>query len=148
MSRIFRKGLHRVGSTDRQRAVHYTDVAVSQMIHVRDKDEGCITCGAKDRQMDNGHFRRRENMSTRFHPLNCNLQCTKENRFEGGKTFEYGLALDKKYGKGCALFLEKLSRKIEHWTETELDQLKSAAKMGHQIYTQTYYELRPLHRFK
>jgi hypothetical protein len=87
-------------------------------------------------------------MATRFHPLNCNRQGTKENRFEGGKTFEYGLALDKKYGKGCAIFLEKLSRTIENWTEGELATLREAAKIGERVYEDIYYGLRPTHQFK
>jgi hypothetical protein len=61
--------------------------------------------------------------------------------------FEYGLALDDLYGPGTALFLKKLSEQIEPWTINELQQLRSAARMGTRPYTQLYFELRPQHQF-
>ena len=142
------RGLHKVGSSPLQKAISYLDRDVSKMVLERDEKEGCITCGAKNCKFDNGHFRIRQNMSTRFHPLNCNKQCQKDNRFAGGKTFEYGVALDKKYGKGCALFLERLSRKIENWDVNEVNVLRDAAKRGWRVYEQVFYELRPNYKFK
>jgi hypothetical protein len=71
---------------------------------VRARDSGCITCEGQHEQMDCGHFRQRESMSTRFHPYNVNAQGVKENRFEGGRIFEYGLAIDRKHRAGTAQF--------------------------------------------
>ena len=47
-----------------------------------------------------GHFRRRECMATRFHYRNVTGRCKKENRFEGGQRYEFGFAIDKKFGAG------------------------------------------------
>ena len=130
---------------EHQKAIHLTDIAVAKMI--RERDQNCITCDEVHEAMDCGHFRRRELMSTRFHPMNLNAQGAKENRFEGGRTYEYGLAIDRKYGAGCAEFLNQLSRKIEPWTVQELEQLRSAARMGPRVFEQLYFEMRPAHRF-
>ena len=112
---------------------------------IRARDSICITCDQPHEVMDCGHFRRRELMATRFHPMNLNAQGVKENRFEGGRTFEYGIAIDKKYGTGWSAFLNELSKKIEPWTTTELQQLRAAARMGSAVYITLYRELRPHH---
>jgi hypothetical protein len=130
-------------ATEHQKEVRRTDIAVSKMIRERDRE--CITCGSDTEQMDCGHFRRRELMATRFHPMNLNSQGVKENRFEGGRTFEYGQAIDQKYGEGWAVFLNELSKKIEPWSIAELQQLRSAARIGPRAYEQLYRELRPHH---
>lgn len=129
---------------EHQKAIRLTDVAVAKMI--RERDNSCITCDEVHDAMDCGHFRRREYMSTRFHPMNLNAQGVKENRFEGGRMYEYGMAIDQKYGKGWAEFLNQLSRKIEPWTTEELEQLRSAARMGPKVYEHLYFELRPNQR--
>jgi len=55
------------------------------------------------------------------------------------KSFPYGLAIDEKYVAGTALFLYRLAHplkelkvipKQEGWRVRELDQLRSAARMG------------------
>src|ERR1017187_10596969 len=62
------------------------------------------------------------------------------------KSFEYGLAVDEKWSAGTAVFLYKLAKTIEPWTAEELEQLRSAARMGPRAYEQFYFELRPKHR--
>lgn len=94
--------------------------------------------------MDAGHFRRRELMSTRFNPMNVNGQCLKENRFEGGKAYEYSLALDRKYVKGTAARLFKESQKIKQWSAKDLEFLCDAARKGPAVYNQAYETLMPL----
>lgn len=131
---------------EHQREVKLTDIAVSKMVRIR--DTFCITCDQPHDTMDCGHFRRRECMATRFHPMNVNAQGVKENRFEGGRMYEYGLAIDRTYGAGWAAFLYKLSQKIEPWETKELQQLRSAAKMGFPVFKQVYFELRPHHWFE
>ena len=120
-------------ATEHQKEVRKTDIAGLE----NDPGQGfreCITCGSDKEQMDCGHFRRRELMATRFHPMNLNSQGVKENRFEGGRTFEYGQVIDQKYGRGWAAFLNELSKKIEPWSIAELQQLRSAARMGPRAY--------------
>jgi hypothetical protein len=146
-----RKGLHSISSNPRQKELRNTQDAVNKMIRERDarpESEGgfgiCITCG-NYLKLEAGHFRISENESTRFHPYNLNGQCASCNRFAGGMTYEHGKAIDEKYGKGTAEFLEKLSRKEEPWTIEELGTLKAAARMGRRVYEQTYFMLRPNH---
>ena len=80
-------------------------------------------------------------MSTRFHPKNVNAQGLKENRFEGGRTYEYGIALDARYGKGTANQLYKLSQETKQWNVRDLLALCDAAKRGSRVYEQLYFEL-------
>jgi Bacteriophage Lambda NinG protein len=128
---------------EHQKEVKKTDIAVSQMI--RAQPGNCMTCGMEHEVYDCGHFMRREIMATRFHPWNIGKQGLKENRFEGGRTFEYGLAIDEKYGSGTAAFLHNLSKTIEPWSIAELQQLRHAARLGPRAYEQLYWELRPMH---
>ena len=60
-------------------------------------------------------------------------------------TYEHAIAIDRIHGKGWATFLEKLARKPEIWTTEELEQLRSAARMGYPVYLTLYRELRPDH---
>jgi hypothetical protein len=46
------------------------------------------------------------------------------------KSFEYGLAVDEKWGAGTAVFLYQLAKTIDPWNVLELEQLRSAARMG------------------
>jgi hypothetical protein len=39
-------------------------------------------------------------VATRFHHRNITGRCKKENRFEGGQRYEFGFAIDKKFGAG------------------------------------------------
>jgi hypothetical protein len=65
----------------------------------------------------------------------------------GGMTYEHARAIDRLHGKGWAAFLEKLARAKQNWTTEELEQLRSAARMGPRAYEQLYFEIRGHHRF-
>jgi hypothetical protein len=130
-------------ATEHRKEIKKTDIAVSEMI--RAQPGNCMTCANEHKVYDCGHFMRRKLMATRFHPWNIGKQGVKENRFEGGRTFEYGLAIDAKYGAGAAAFPHKLSKTIEPWSIVELQQLRSAARVGSRAYEQLYQELRPHH---
>jgi hypothetical protein len=144
MTRTFKKQLHRVGRTEHQKGSANTQTAVNAMIRDHDFGQACISCG-KPRKLEAGHFRNSNQGTTRFHPWNLNGQCATCNRYSGGVTYENGVALDRKFGRGTAAFLERLSRKTELWDTRELDQLKMAARMGWRVYAQVYFELGPLH---
>jgi len=136
----------------RDRSLQSLPDVVSLMIRERDRDEACIACGRFHDKYDAGHYRRRELMPTRFHPLNLNNEGTGCNR--GTHNNKYGMKdmdlyrenIDKKWGDGTAQFLYKLSQTIESFTTDELEQLRSAARMGYPVYSQLYWELRPTHR--
>ena len=78
--------------------------------------------------------------------MNCNGQSLKDNRFMGGRTFEYGLAIDKRYGMGWALFLEKLSHDYAGWSMDDIAYLTDAARRGSRVYEQAYFQLKPEHK--
>jgi hypothetical protein len=127
-----------------QKALKNTQIAVNKMIRERDAGLACITCDGFH-QLYAGHFRTSTHTTTRFHPHNLHGQCNSCNSFNGGMTYEYGLAIDRKYGEGWAAFLTKLARAKENWTTEELSQLRSAARMGYPVFLQLYRELRPHH---
>jgi hypothetical protein len=97
------------------------------------------------RKLEAGHFRISNHGTTRYHPMNLSGQCATCNRYSEGVTYEYSLELDRRFGAGWAAFLEKISRTIEPWETKELEQLRSAARMGPRAYEQLYFELRPTH---
>jgi hypothetical protein len=157
------KGLHSVGTTDRQRAIRNADDAVSLMIRERDKDLPCILfefndCDPRD-ERECGHFIEREREATRYHPWNLNSEskgCNKSHvsGYRPDKGFPYGLAIDEKYGAGTALFLYRLAHPLheknamprdESWSVRELGTLTDAARRGATVYEATYFMLRPHH---
>jgi hypothetical protein len=134
----------RVGKTEHQKAIAATQTAVNKMIRERDFGLLCISCkGLYD--LEAGHFRVSTHGITRFHPWNINGQCARCNRYAGSMSYEYSIGLDRKWGRGAAAFLERLSRAVEPWSVEELGTLRDAARRGWQVYGQTYFMLRPLH---
>jgi hypothetical protein len=128
-------GVHKHSSRpldSHQKALQTTQTAVSKMIRERDSGLACVTCGSM-KASSAGHFRTSTNAATRFHPFNIHIQCRSCNEFNGGMTYEHALAIDRIHGKGWAVFLEKLARKPEIWTIQELQQLRSAARMGDRV---------------
>ncbi len=79
-------------------------------------------------------------MATRFDYKNVGKQCKKCNRFEGGRPYEFGIAIDKRWGEGTAKELHERSREIWQWEIAELDQLTSAAKHSFLAYKTLYDE--------
>ena len=84
------------------------DKVFSLFIRARDMDdEGfsyCVTCGKmmtlKTSQC--GHFISRIHYATRWEEKNCAAQCVACNMFKQGKQYEFGLAIDEKYGAGTS----------------------------------------------
>lgn len=80
----------------------------STYIRLRDADENgfcvCITSGRRVHwtECDAGHFISARHSSTKYHEKNVNAQSRHDNRFQYGRQYEYGLAIDKKYGAGTA----------------------------------------------
>lgn len=94
------------------------DTWFSKYIRLRDADEfgicTCITCGTRKKWdsgfMDCGHFQTRQHLAVKYNEKNCNAQCRRCNSHEGGRQYEHGIAIDKKYGKGTAEMLILLSK--------------------------------------
>lgn len=99
------------------------DREFSLFIRLRDCDGkngigNCISCGSPIQwnNCDAGHFISRNRLSTRYNERNVNAQCKKCNRFESGRQFEHGIAIDRKYGSKTAELLLNLSKMATKYT--------------------------------
>ena len=109
------------------------DIVFSKYIKLRDciNDRGqCISCDEVFHvsDLDAGHFRPRNHNSTRYDEKNVQLQCRSCNRFKSGEAYQFGVALDEKYGEGTALNLVRKSHEYKKFTVQELKDL-------HEYYT-------------
>lgn len=88
----------------------------SLFIRLRDSDENgyakCCTCSriAHAKNMDTGHFLKRQYQAVRFSEINCNTQCKHCNNFEQGNDVKYREFLVRKYGEAKILLLEASKR--------------------------------------
>ena len=95
-------------SKNKSRAMAKADRYFSEYIRLRDSDQNCnaicITCRkvAHISEMDAGHFIDRSHKATRYEEQNVNAQCRACNRFQSGRQYEHGIAIDLKYGAGTA----------------------------------------------
>lgn len=84
------------------------DKVFSLFIRARDMNEegvsSCVTCGKlmtlKTSQC--GHFISRRHYATRWEEKNCAAQCVGCNMYQHGKQYEFGLAIDERYGVGTS----------------------------------------------
>lgn len=93
------------------------DDVFSLFIRLRDADKNgvvkCVTCGRFTdwkHNTDCGHFVGRGKYPTRWDEKNCAGQCKSCNGFEEGKKYQFGLAINEKYGAGTAERLEIKSK--------------------------------------
>lgn len=88
--------------------------AFNAYVRYRDRDKGCISCGARpgDKHggsMDAGHYLARgssKGNKLRYHLWNCYKQCVKCNRYLSGNTIPYRENLIHRYGKQRVEWLE------------------------------------------
>ena len=101
----------------------------SLFIRVRDAFQErygyCITCNTfKDvKEMDCGHYIKRQHQSTRFNEMNCQTQCKRCNNFEQGANEIFRRKLVEKYGEEKVLMLEQEGRKTVKRGKFELEQI-------------------------
>ena len=90
----------------------------------------CFTCGRMYfwKEIQNGHYVRREYNATRYHEKNCHPQCVGCNMFKAGNMDEYTLNLVKKYGDGILEELNALKHTIKQFTCEELEEMKKKYK--------------------
>lgn len=93
-------------------------------IRARDKDLGCISCGAA---IDHaGHYFSAGHYSAlKFNPINVNGQCLRCNNFLHGNLIKYRQGLVKKYGETPVLNLETHAelRTATKWHRIELENI-------------------------
>ena len=95
-------------------------------------DQGsCVTCGKffPFEDLDGGHFVKAGNhAATLFDEQNCTAQCRRCNRFEDGRQYEHGKAIDKIYGEGTADAIVERSKKEVIRTIEDYDAIKKKYK--------------------
>ena len=103
---------------------------ISKFIRLRDSDENgivqCVTCPSRFhwKLVHAGHFIGRRQKNTKFNERNLAGQCVSCNSFHGGRQFEFGLAIDKRYGEGTAeelLALSKVTCKLSGYEYREMN---------------------------
>ena len=106
----------------------------SMFVRLRDADENglarCITCGVVKpvKQMDCGHFVKRQHMGTRFSEYNCHTQCKRCNAFEQGRNEDFERALISMYGEDRVNLLKSASRQATKTNKATLEYLAAYYK--------------------
>jgi hypothetical protein len=100
----------------------------SLYIRIRNSENGlaqCFTCGKvahyKTGGMQCGHFQSRRFMATRYDERN-QIQCVKCNMFEQGMQWQFGMALDAKYGVGTAEEMQYKARQIQKFSRIDYEE--------------------------
>lgn len=116
----------------KSKSKHKADRYFSKYIRERDANYAgiatCITCGRATTDFDAGHFISRRYLATRYDERNCNAQCMKCNRFESGRQYEHGLAIDVKYGEGTAKELLGKSQTTTRFTQMDFEEIAKKYK--------------------
>ena len=82
----------------------------------------CFTCGVVKpvKQMQNGHFRSRKHLNTRWDTRNCRPQCVKCNMYDQGRQYDFGIKLQQELGKDIVDEVIKLSHQSTKLTKNDL----------------------------
>lgn len=87
----------------------------------------CCTCShvAHWKELQGGHFVSRRHKATKFNERNVHAQCGGCNakHMGGGKEWEHGQYIDRRYGKGTAELLKHASTQMVKRTVFEMEQL-------------------------
>jgi hypothetical protein len=105
------------------------DKEFSYYIRRKDADEGgtvsCITCKTlwfwKD--VDCGHFIKRQHRSTRFDERNVAAQCRRCNHFMGGRQDDYAQEIIKAYGQEVFEELMQLKYQTKKHSRIEIEEM-------------------------
>jgi len=94
-------------------------IIFNKWIRERDKDNGCISCGAEVQHA--GHYYSQGHHSAlRFNEMNVNGQCLRCNNFLHGNLINYRKGLVRKHGEDKVLMLESGVNKVKKWSRVEL----------------------------
>lgn len=101
-----------------------TQIVFNKFIRERDRDKGCISCGAEVTEA--GHYYSQGHHSAlRFNEINTNGQCTRCNRFLHGNLINYRFGLGRRYKKSKIDLLDAVGTRnpVKKWTRFELEEL-------------------------
>jgi len=114
--------------TKRKKLIEKLDKVFSVYIRRRfakDDIAECFTCGKQDhwKKLQNGHFQSRKHYATRWHELNCQVQCAGCNVFRYGEQYKFSKKLDLTYYDGLAEELHIESNKTVKLDNIDLEML-------------------------
>lgn len=102
---------------DEKGAMRLADMYFSRFIRVLFSEDGnctCYTCGGlrEIKEVDNGHYQKREHKATRYHLNNCRPQCKTCNGDvkHNGKQDEFRVNLVCEIGEEAVVEIERLAR--------------------------------------
>ena len=101
----------------------------SIFIRLRDSDDKgcctCITCGNIRfwKNLDCGHWIKRQHLGARFNEKNCAAQCKGCNAFEQGRSSEHEKFIIEKYGQQTRDLLKSAERNYTKYSKLEIDLL-------------------------
>lgn len=109
----------------RSSLVKKLDAEFSIFIRTRKLKDGkaeCFTCGKINdwKSLQNGHFMSRKHYSTRWHELNCQVQCVGCNVYRYGEQYKFGRKLNAIHGSGTSEWLDTESKKAVKISDAEL----------------------------
>jgi hypothetical protein len=105
-----------------------TQDVFNKFIRTRDKDKGCISCGAQVTEA--GHYYSQgHHSSLRYNEVNTNGQCTRCNRFLHGNLINYRHGLVKRYGEDKIHLLDSAARRKKKWDRYELEAIINEYKI-------------------
>ncbi len=115
-----RKAVKEFKDNDKSHLMKVAQQVFNKYIRLRDKDDGCISCGNTTRQMHAGHFMPvGSNGHIRFDEANCHKQCSICNNHKSGNLSEYEPKLVEKIGQ------EEVDRlKIKFTRSYDVEELK------------------------
>lgn len=130
---IKKRSLRQNSTTPLSKEIVACDAAFSKYIRLLNADKDgmvkCFTCDNKAfwRQsgIQNGHYKSRSHMNTRWLKLNCEPQDVACNSFLGGNLKVFAERLVDKHGKGILEYLEKESKKNVKLTVEKVRKLRT-----------------------
>lgn len=100
------------------------------IVHVRDKDLPCISCGRHHKgQYDAGHYRStKTHPALRFNENNAHKQCSPCNRHLSGNIVEYRINLVEKIGLDSVVELEGVYEP-KHYTIPDIQEIRETYRL-------------------
>lgn len=117
----------------RKRLIDRLDKIVSIYVRTLYSKNGYVKCYTCDivrpiKEMDCGHYIKRQYMNTRWDLDNLRVQDTRCNRFLDGNQDEFIARLNMEMGRDMAIELNKKKHTIKQWTIKELENLETKFK--------------------
>lgn len=110
----------------RKAAVRNADLWMSRYVRRKAANHAgvarCITCNRPDhwKDLQCGHFQTRSKYSVRWMERNTGPQCVRCNITNGGQQYQFGLEIDRRYGKGTADEIVRKGNELMKFTTEQI----------------------------